>query len=210
MVTAAPIVVAVIARQPPGPDPEDLALQCARQFEKGEYGESRRLCLASLEADPENSIAAEYAVLARAELMYHKLLALAQEAVDIGDYDEALGTLEIIAPDSRAAKAAGKLRSEIDQARNARRAEKVAQDRRRKEAVRSLIPRGIQGMVFGDIYLQEHKDWVERVCGDLGIEAVEPLWDRPTEEVLTEFIDAGFEARFDYVSVSPPTSREFH
>ena len=27
-----------------------------------------------------------------------------------------------------------------------------------KEAVRSLVPNGIKGMVFGDIYLQEHRD----------------------------------------------------
>jgi len=63
-----------------------------------------------------------------------------------------------------------------------------------KEAVRSLLPNGIKGMVFGDIFLDEHREWVERVCGDLGIEAVEPLWNKKTEEVLTDFIDAGFEA----------------
>ena len=67
-------------------------------------------------------------------------------------------------------------------------------EREFKEAVRSLLPQGIKGMVFGDIYLQEHKDWVERVCGELGIEAVEPLWGKNSEEVLTGFIDAGFEA----------------
>jgi uncharacterized protein (TIGR00290 family) len=63
-----------------------------------------------------------------------------------------------------------------------------------KEAVRSLIPEGIKGMIFGDIYLQEHKDWVERVCGELGIQAVEPLWGEEPEKILLEFIDAGFEA----------------
>ena len=63
-----------------------------------------------------------------------------------------------------------------------------------KEAVKSLLPNGIKGMVFGDIYLDEHKDWVERVCGDLGIEAVEPLWNKSSEKVLTDFINAGFEA----------------
>jgi diphthine-ammonia ligase len=63
-----------------------------------------------------------------------------------------------------------------------------------KEAVRSLIPSGAEGMVFGDIYLQEHKDWVERVCSDLGIEAIEPLWGRNTEEILSSFIEEGFEA----------------
>ena len=63
-----------------------------------------------------------------------------------------------------------------------------------KKAVQSLIPSGVKGMVFGDIYLQEHKDWVERVCGELGIEAVEPLWGRNTKEIISDFIDSGFEA----------------
>ena len=63
-----------------------------------------------------------------------------------------------------------------------------------KEAVRSLIPSGVAGVVFGDIYLQEHKDWGERVCGELGIEAAEPLWGKNPEDILSSFIDAGFEA----------------
>jgi uncharacterized protein (TIGR00290 family) len=63
-----------------------------------------------------------------------------------------------------------------------------------KEAVRGLIPNGIRGMIFGDIYLQEHKDWVERVCADLKISAIEPLWGEEPERILLDFIDAGFEA----------------
>jgi len=63
-----------------------------------------------------------------------------------------------------------------------------------KEAVRGLIPSSLKGMVFGDIYLQEHKDWVERVCAELEIEAVEPLWGRNPGDVLSGFIGSGFEA----------------
>ncbi|MEM2896149.1 MAG: diphthine--ammonia ligase [Candidatus Bathyarchaeia archaeon] len=63
-----------------------------------------------------------------------------------------------------------------------------------KESVKSLIPNGIRGMIFGDIYLQEHKDWVERVCEELGIEAIEPLWGKEPEKILLDFIDEGFEA----------------
>jgi len=63
-----------------------------------------------------------------------------------------------------------------------------------KDAVKSLIPDGVTGMVFGDIYLPEQKDWVERVCRELGIEVIEPLWGRGPERILLEFIDAGFEA----------------
>jgi diphthine-ammonia ligase len=63
-----------------------------------------------------------------------------------------------------------------------------------KEAVRRLLPGGIEGMVFGDIYLDEHRQWVESVCAELGIKAIEPLWGKDTEEVFTAFVDAGFEA----------------
>jgi len=63
-----------------------------------------------------------------------------------------------------------------------------------KEAVRSLVSGGVKGMVFGDIHLQEHKDWTERVCHDLGIKAIEPLWGKKMEDILADFIEEGFEA----------------
>ena len=71
---------------------------------------------------------------------------------------------------------------------------KAGYEQQFKDAVRRLIPEGIKGMVFGDIYLQENRDWPERVCAELGIEAVEPLWGQDTEDLLLEFINAGFEA----------------
>ncbi len=64
-----------------------------------------------------------------------------------------------------------------------------------KETVRNLVPKGIEGMIFGDIYLEEHKEWTETVCRQIGIEAIEPLWGKDREVLLLEFIDAGFEAR---------------
>ena len=63
-----------------------------------------------------------------------------------------------------------------------------------KAAVRSLTPSHIKSIIFGDIYIQEHRDWAERVCRELGIEAVEPLWGRDPEKILLDFMDAGFEA----------------
>jgi diphthine-ammonia ligase len=53
---------------------------------------------------------------------------------------------------------------------------------------------GISGMVFGDIYLDEHKEWVERVCGAMGISCIEPLWNEPAAAIVEEFIDVGFTA----------------
>lgn len=63
-----------------------------------------------------------------------------------------------------------------------------------KEAVRRLLPEGISGIVFGDIHLQHCLEWAEKICRELGLELVEPLWSRNPEEVLLEVIDSGFEA----------------
>lgn len=63
-----------------------------------------------------------------------------------------------------------------------------------KLTVAGLKQGGVMGMVFGDIYLQEHLDWVQRVCAEIGVEALEPLWGRDTKGLLKEFIDIGFEA----------------
>jgi uncharacterized protein (TIGR00290 family) len=64
-----------------------------------------------------------------------------------------------------------------------------------KSAVRELKNKhGIQGMVFGDVYLEEHKNWVARVCKDLDITPIEPLWNISPEKVIKEFIDCGFKA----------------
>jgi len=48
--------------------------------------------------------------------------------------------------------------------------------------------------VFGDIDLQPHRDWVERVCGEAGIEAALPLWLEPRRRLLDELFAAGVSA----------------
>lgn len=63
-----------------------------------------------------------------------------------------------------------------------------------KADVNELKPTGLRGMVFGDIYLDVHREWVERVCGEVGVEALEPLWGRDTAELLTQFIELGFKS----------------
>jgi uncharacterized protein (TIGR00290 family) len=62
-----------------------------------------------------------------------------------------------------------------------------------KMTVSSLKKEGVKGMIFGDIYLVPHKEWVDRTCAGLGIEAVEPLWGRKTEDIIREFLGLGFE-----------------
>jgi len=63
-----------------------------------------------------------------------------------------------------------------------------------KTAMTELKRMGVEGAVFGDIDIQEHKDWVYRVCRYVDVTPIEPLWDLNPEQILTELIDEGFEA----------------
>ena len=63
-----------------------------------------------------------------------------------------------------------------------------------KDALEKLKPKGITGLVTGDIYLQEHKDWIDRVCGEVGVKALLPLWGMDGTLLLHEFIETGFKA----------------
>jgi len=63
-----------------------------------------------------------------------------------------------------------------------------------KEEIENLKRFGIGGIVFGDIDIREHRDWDERVAGELGVEPVLPLWGQSRIRLLEEFINAGFEA----------------
>ncbi|MDD5018893.1 MAG: diphthine--ammonia ligase [Candidatus Omnitrophica bacterium] len=63
-----------------------------------------------------------------------------------------------------------------------------------KAAVTELKKPDIETMVFGDIYLLEHESWIERVCRDIGIAPLEPLWENHPENIVEEFIRSGFKA----------------
>jgi len=63
-----------------------------------------------------------------------------------------------------------------------------------KKALAVFKEEGVQTGVFGDIDVQEHRDWVERVCGETGLNAILPLWQRSRESLMDEFIAIGFKA----------------
>ena len=54
---------------------------------------------------------------------------------------------------------------------------------------------GITHMVFGDIDLQAHRDWLEPQCVRAGLVPVFPLWGRARTAVAAEVIDRGIRAR---------------
>lgn len=49
----------------------------------------------------------------------------------------------------------------------------------------------VKAAVFGDIDLQPHRDWEEKVCAAAGIEAVLPLWQQPRHKLVMEMLQSG-------------------
>lgn len=47
--------------------------------------------------------------------------------------------------------------------------------------------------VFGDIDLQAHRDWEEKVCAAAGLTAVLPLWQQDRKTLVHQMLDAGIE-----------------
>lgn len=63
-----------------------------------------------------------------------------------------------------------------------------------KKVVTELKEKGIEGGVFGDMDLEEHREWIERVCAELGIKPLLPLWGIGPEELLADFWGLGLKA----------------
>lgn len=61
-----------------------------------------------------------------------------------------------------------------------------------KRVIAGLKAEGVEAGIFGDIDVQPHRDWVERVCGDVGITPHLPLWHLTREELMEDFISSAF------------------
>jgi uncharacterized protein (TIGR00290 family) len=51
----------------------------------------------------------------------------------------------------------------------------------------------IEAMVFGDIDLQEHRDWEEMVCTKAGLSAILPIWKQDRKALVFEMLDQPIE-----------------
>ncbi len=63
-----------------------------------------------------------------------------------------------------------------------------------KKTLSRLHAEGILRGVFGDIDLEEHRAWVERVCSECNVRPSLPLWLERREDILSEFVNQGFKA----------------
>ena len=63
-----------------------------------------------------------------------------------------------------------------------------------KDMLLALKQEGVTGGVFGDIDLDQHRQWIDRVCYQVGITPYLPLWGQAQEKILRDFVGSGFEA----------------
>jgi diphthine-ammonia ligase len=75
--------------------------------------------------------------------------------------------------------------------------------------IRQLKLKGVEGLVFGLVpphypidtseklrehsTLVSHKEWMSRICNDLGIEPITPLWEKNPDQILNELVQKDFE-----------------
>ena len=65
-----------------------------------------------------------------------------------------------------------------------------------KKALGQMKEKGVEGIVTGDVYdvALHEAGWLDRVCKEVGLTPVKPLWHRDTQQILSEFISEGFKA----------------
>ena len=61
--------------------------------------------------------------------------------------------------------------------------------------LRELVATGHTHLIFGDIDLQAHRDWLEPACERAGLVALFPLWGEPREALARELVARGVQAR---------------
>jgi uncharacterized protein (TIGR00290 family) len=63
------------------------------------------------------------------------------------------------------------------------------------DQLRMFARDGITHGLFGDIDLQAHRDWEEKVCAAAGLQAVLPLWHEDRDALANEILRIGYRAR---------------
>lgn len=68
-------------------------------------------------------------------------------------------------------------------------------DQKMSEAVQHFKSLGVKHFIFGDIFLSDVKDYRESKLNPLGIEVVEPLWEKTSQEVIDDFLRSGIKSK---------------
>lgn len=73
-------------------------------------------------------------------------------------------------------------------------ASNAAYEREMGKAFSGIRKKGIRRIAFGDIFLEDLRDYRERQLGASGLTCLFPLWKKPTRLLARTFIDQGFRA----------------
>ena len=60
--------------------------------------------------------------------------------------------------------------------------------------LKKIRKKNVSTCVFGDIDLEGHKKWDEKICQKVSLESLLPLWKKNRHELIFEFIELGFKA----------------
>ncbi len=63
-----------------------------------------------------------------------------------------------------------------------------------QQFVEGAIAQKIECMAFGDLFLQDIREYRERHLNGTGISPIFPLWNKPTDKLAVEMLDAGVRA----------------
>jgi diphthine-ammonia ligase len=65
-----------------------------------------------------------------------------------------------------------------------------------KKALLQMKAKGVEGILTGDVFdvALHESGWLDRICREVGLIPVRPLWHRDTRQILEGFMNAGFKA----------------
>ena len=75
-----------------------------------------------------------------------------------------------------------------------------------EQSLRQAREMGAETCVFGDIDIEDHREWNEARCKESGLKPVLPLWQEARESVVQELLDKGFRAIIKTINDSLDTS----
>jgi uncharacterized protein (TIGR00290 family) len=73
-------------------------------------------------------------------------------------------------------------------------ASNVEYEERLAAALAEFKEAGVRRVVFGDLFLEDIREYRERLLARLGMEGLYPIWGRDTRALLDEFVGRGFKA----------------
>ncbi|MFD2909103.1 diphthine--ammonia ligase [Flavobacterium ardleyense] len=80
-------------------------------------------------------------------------------------------------------------------------------DEKMAEVVTHFKKQDVSSFIFGDIFLSDVKAYRESKLNPLGIEVIEPLWDKTSNQIMNEFLLSGIKTKIIVTDASKLDSK---